>query len=44
MEGKCITFSREGKEVKYYDLDDGIDKPTELNRLLWKERIKDATL
>lgn len=43
-EGKCITFSREGKEVKYYDLDDGIDKPTELNRLLWKERIKDATL
>ncbi len=38
-EGKCITFSREGKEVKYYDLDDGIDKPTDLNRLFWKERL-----
>ena len=36
-EGKCITFSREGKEVNYYDLDDGIDKPTPLNQLLWKK-------
>lgn len=38
-EKNCITFSREGKEVKYYDLDDGIDIPSDLNKLLWKERI-----
>ncbi|MDD3341690.1 MAG: hypothetical protein PHN72_05850 [Bacilli bacterium] len=35
--GKCITFSRDGKDVEYYDLDDGIDQPTPLNQLLWKK-------
>lgn len=38
-EGKCITFSRDGKDVKYFDLDDGIDEPTELKKLLWKENV-----
>lgn len=33
----CITFSRDGKEVKYYDLDDSLDKPTDIKKLLWKE-------
>lgn len=33
----CITFSRDNKIVKYYDLDDGIDQPTDLKILLWKE-------
>lgn len=39
-EGKCITFEREGKTVKYYDLDDGIDKPTDITKLLWKKYKK----
>ena len=33
---KHIVFSREGKKVDYYDLDDGIDEPTPLEKLLWK--------
>lgn len=37
--GKCITFSREGKFVDYYDLDDGIDIPTDINILLWQDSI-----
>lgn len=36
-EGKCLTFMRDGKTVEYYDLDDGIDVPTDLNKLLWKD-------
>jgi KamA family protein len=36
-DGKCITFMREGKEVKYYDLDDGLDVPSDINVLLWKK-------
>lgn len=36
-EGKCLTFTREGKIVKYYDLDEGIDVPTPIERLLWKK-------
>ena len=35
-EGKCITFARDGKTVDYYDLDDGIDIPSSIDRLLWK--------
>lgn len=35
-EGKCITFSRDGKTVDYYDLDDGIDVPSTIDKLLWK--------
>ena len=35
-EGKCITFSRDGKTVDYYDLDDGIDVPSPIDKLLWK--------
>ena len=35
-EGKCITFSRDGKTVEYYDLDDGIDVPSPIDKLLWK--------
>lgn len=35
-EGKCITFSRNGKTVDYYDLDDGIDVPSPIDKLLWK--------
>ena len=35
-EGKCITFSRDGKNVDYYDLDDGIDVPSPIDKLLWK--------
>lgn len=31
-----IIFSRDGKKVDYYDLDDGIDEPTPLEKLLWK--------
>ncbi len=38
-EGNCIIFEREGKRVKYYDLDDGIDIPSDINKLLWKEKI-----
>ena len=34
--GKCITFARDGKTVDYYDLDDGIDIPSSIDRLLWK--------
>lgn len=36
-EGNCITFSRNNKEVKYYDLDEGIDQPTDIKKLLWKD-------
>ena len=36
-EGNCITFSREGKNVKYYDLDEDIDIPSDIKILLWKE-------
>lgn len=35
-EKNCITFSRDGKEVKYYDLDDGIDEPSKIETLLWR--------
>lgn len=35
-EGNRIVFSREGKNVDYYDLDEGIDKPSNINVLLWK--------
>ena len=35
----CIIFSRDGKDVKYYDLDDGIDIPSDISRLLWKENL-----
>ncbi len=35
-DGKCITFKRDGKTVDYYDLDDGIDEPSDINKLLWK--------
>lgn len=34
---KCITFSREGKTVNYYDLDDNIDIPGNPKKLLWKD-------
>ncbi|HCG57919.1 MAG TPA: radical SAM protein [Clostridiales bacterium] len=34
--GKRIVLSREGKNVDYYDLDQGIDKPSDVNILLWK--------
>jgi lysine 2,3-aminomutase len=33
----CIVFSRDNKEVKYYDLDDNIDIPSKIDKLLWKE-------
>ncbi len=36
-EDKCITFARDGKTVDYYDLDDGIDIPSNVNILLWKD-------
>ncbi len=36
-EGNHIVFSREGQTVDYYDLDDGIDEPTPLEKLLWKK-------
>ena len=35
-----IVFSRDGKEVEYYDLDDGIDKPSDIKILLWKGKSK----
>lgn len=35
-DGKCITFSRDGKTVDYYDLDDGIDIPSSIDKLLWR--------
>lgn len=35
-EGKKIVFSREGKSVEYFDLDEGIDKNSEIQKLLWK--------
>ncbi len=35
-ESKCITFSRDDKTVEYYDLDDGIDVPSLIDKLLWK--------
>lgn len=36
-DGKHITFARDGKTVDYYDLDDGIDIPSSIDILLWKE-------
>ncbi len=39
IEGKKVTFSRDGKNVIYYDLDDGIDVPTSINTLLWKDYV-----
>ncbi len=36
----CITFSRDGKVVEYYDLDDGIDIPSNIDVLLWKNKSK----
>ncbi len=36
-EGKHITFSRDGKTVDYYDLDDGIDVASPIEKLLWRE-------
>ena len=36
-EDNKIVFSRDGKEVDYYDLDQGIDKPSNINVLLWKK-------
>ena len=38
-EGNCITFFREGHYINYYDLDDGIDVPTDVKKLLWKSTI-----
>lgn len=35
-EGKCIIFARDGKTVNYYDLDDEIDIPSSIDKLLWK--------
>lgn len=35
-DNKCITFARDDKTVDYYDLDDGIDVPSDINTLLWK--------
>lgn len=37
IDGKKITFMRENKCVDYYDLDDGIDVPSDINKLLWKD-------
>lgn len=34
--GKCIMFTRDGKTVEYYDLDDGIDIPSPIEKLLWR--------
>ena len=33
---QIIVVKRDGKKVDYYDLDDGIDEPTPLEKLLWK--------
>lgn len=35
-----VIFSREGKQVDYYDLDEGIDVPTPIEKLLWKDDDK----
>lgn len=35
-EGNCITFFREGHYINYYDLDKGIDVPTDIKKLFWK--------
>jgi lysine 2,3-aminomutase len=40
IDDKKITFRRDGKDVDYYDLDDGIDVPSDIKTLLWKEYIK----
>lgn len=37
VDGKKITFLRDGKKVDYYDLDDGIDVPSDIKTLLWKD-------
>ncbi|RKI38361.1 radical SAM protein [bacterium D16-51] len=37
-DGKCITFCRNGKYIDYYDLDDGIDIPSDIKILLWKSK------
>lgn len=36
-EGKRLIFMREGKTVEYYDLDEEIDVPSDVNILLWKD-------
>lgn len=38
IEGKNITFYRDGHQIEYYDLDDGIDMPGDINKMLWKSR------
>lgn len=37
--GNCITFFREGHYIDYYDLDKGIDVPTDIKKLFWKADI-----
>lgn len=39
-EGNKLVFSRDGKEVEYYDLDEGIDKSSDIKILLWKDTSK----
>ncbi len=36
-EGNHIVFTRNEKIVDYYDLDEGIDVPSDINKLLWKD-------
>ena len=38
IEGKHITFYRDGHQIEYYDLDDGIDVPGDINEMLWKSQ------
>lgn len=38
-EGNHITFFREGHYIDYYDLDKGIDIPTNIKKLLWKSAV-----
>ena len=40
-EGNCLYFLRGEHIIKYYDLDEGIDVPSSLNRLLWKNNIEE---
>ena len=37
IDNKRITFSRDGKKIDYYDLDDGIDVPSDIRKLLWQD-------
>ncbi|MDR1300766.1 MAG: radical SAM protein [Candidatus Nomurabacteria bacterium] len=38
-DGDCIIFARDGKEVKYYDINEALDAPSDIETLLWRDNL-----